>query len=114
MERLRRAEALRAVARRNRTEAARLAEQFNRTALEKPGTVTQLFRALGVKGQPITKQFDALVAWLADHEPSRDLWLSMVANGYGLQLEQSVGWFHRPVPYRRITSSSGTKEQMLI
>ncbi|MGC2654246.1 MAG: hypothetical protein WA317_11755 [Mycobacterium sp.] len=54
------------------------------------------------------------MAWLADNQLTRQLWISMLANGYGVIIERTTPWFYRPIPYRRITTASGTKAQMLL
>jgi hypothetical protein len=38
-------------------------------------------------------------------EVSPKLWMSLVANGYGLQLEQMIPDFYRPIPHHRITTA---------
>jgi hypothetical protein len=54
------------------------------------------------------------VAWLEHNKPSRELWLSFLANGYGLHLEQAVPSFCRPVPRRCLTTAYGKKTDLLI
>lgn len=58
----------------------------------------------------------ALLAWFADgdHSPGVKLWESLVANGYGLQLEQTITEFKRPIPYHRIATEYGSKASMLV
>jgi hypothetical protein len=69
---------------------------------------------LGVNDKPFGEQCDPIMAWLEHNEASRELWLSLLANGYGLHLEQDFPSFNRPVPRRRITTASGTKANLLI
>lgn len=72
-----------------------------------PRTVPQLLRLLGVQDMAVAKQGEAIIEWLADHTLSPKLWQSLVANGYGLEVEQTMPDFQRPIPYRRITTGSG-------
>lgn len=84
------------------------------TMIGEPATVPQLLRMLGVKNEPLGKQWEPLVQWLTEHQASPQLWRSLVRNGYGLELEQSVRAFERPIPYRRICSTSGGKANLLL
>jgi hypothetical protein len=55
-----------------------------------PTTVSSLpalLRLLGVDHEPVPCQVDAITAWLADNAPSRELLVSLFANGYGLLLK---------------------------
>jgi hypothetical protein len=79
-----------------------------------PRTLPELLRLLGVNDEPVAKQWEPITAWLAEHQASPELWMSLLANGYGLLLEQMVPAFHRPIPHRRITTGSGTKANLLI
>lgn len=54
--------------------------------LSGPSTVPVLLRLLGVDQEPVTRQRDAITAWLADNAPSPELLVSLFANGYGLLL----------------------------
>lgn len=84
-------------------------------AVAEPRTLAQLLRLLDVHDKTIREQRDPLIAWVAAHPISPQLWRSLVANGYGLLLEQIIPSFERPVPCRRITTpGSGTKESMLL
>jgi hypothetical protein len=69
---------------------------------------------LGVSDKPFGQHWAPIVAWLEHNEASRELWLSLLANGYGLHLEQDIPSFKRSVPRRRITTASGTKASLLI
>ncbi|BBU23487.1 hypothetical protein [Mycobacterium xenopi] len=89
------------------------AVDHNVTSTE-PRTLPELLRLLGVNDEPVAKQWEPITAWLAENEASPELWMSLLANGYGLLLEQMVPTFHRPIPHRRITTASGTKETLLI
>ncbi len=108
------AEAHRAAARNDRAEALQLANPVARTELAPPRTLPQLLRTLGVNDEPVTTQWRAIMAWLADNQLTPRLWMSMLANGYGVIIERTTPGFHRPIPYRRIITASGTKAQMLI
>jgi hypothetical protein len=79
-----------------------------------PRTLPELLRLLGVKDKPVAKQWRPIMDWLAKNKASPELWMSLLANGYGLLLEQMVPTFRRPIPHRRITSASGSKRSMLI
>lgn len=79
-----------------------------------PQTVPELLRLLKVSDKPVGKQWYAITAWLADNPASPKLWMSLLANGYGLHLETMMPAFKRPIPHRRITTQSGTKAQMLL
>jgi hypothetical protein len=108
------AKAHRAAARNDRTAAVELATAVARTESSAPRTLAQLLRSLGVHDKPVTTQWHALVAWLADNQVTPRLWMSMLANGYGVVIERTTPGFRRPIPYRRITTASGTKAEMLI
>jgi hypothetical protein len=45
-----------------------------------------LLRLLGVDHEPVTRQRDAITAWLGDNAPSPELLVSLF-NGYGLLLK---------------------------
>jgi hypothetical protein len=66
--------------------------------LAQPRTLPQLLRMLGVNDQPISGQWHPLIAWLEHNGASRELWMSLLANGYGLHLEMAISSFNRPVP----------------
>jgi hypothetical protein len=53
---------------------------------------------LGVNGKPTDEQWRPIMAWLESNKPSRELWISLLANGYGHHLEQAIPSFHRPAP----------------
>lgn len=80
----------------------------------KPRTLPELLRLLGVNDKSVADQWGPIMSWLAHNRVSPELWMSLVANGYGLQLEQMIHDFHRPIPYHRITTASGTKDALLI
>jgi hypothetical protein len=82
--------------------------------LAEPSTLPELLRLLGVNDQPVAKQWEPLMAWLAEHRASRQLWMSLLSNGYGLLLEEMLPTFHRPIPHRRITTAYGTKNSLLV
>lgn len=84
------------------------------TEFAEPTTLPALLRLLGVSDEPVGKQWFPIMDWLAGHRLSPRLWMSLLANGYGLQLEQMLRTFDRPVPVRRITTASGTKANMLL
>jgi hypothetical protein len=65
--------------------------------LAQPRTLPQLLRMLGVNDQPISEQWHPIMAWLEHNGASRELWMSLLANGYGIHLEQVMP-FNRPVP----------------
>lgn len=56
---------------------------------------------LGVNDKPISGHWRAIMEWLQHNEASRELWMSLLANGYGIHLEIYMPLFNRPVP--RIT-----------
>ncbi len=82
--------------------------------LAKPRTLPQLLRMLGVNDKPVSEQWHPVMAWLEHNEASRELWMSLLANGYGYLLEQKMPSFNRPVPRQRITSAVGRKTNLLI
>jgi hypothetical protein len=57
------------------------------TSLSGPSTLPVLLRLLGVDHEPVTRQLDAIAAWLADNAPRPELLVSLFANGYGLLLK---------------------------
>ena len=69
---------------------------------------------LGVNDKPVSEQWHPVMAWLEHNEASRELWMSLLANGYGYLLEQKMPSFNRPVPRQRITSALGRKTNLLI
>jgi hypothetical protein len=79
-----------------------------------PATVPQLLRRLGVENEPLGRQWGPLTKWLAENQATPQLWRSLVRNGYGLELEQQVRAFERPIPYRRICSAPGGKANLLL
>jgi len=81
--------------------------------LAQPRTLPQLLRMLGANDKPCSEQWHPIMAWLEHNEASRELWISLLANGYGLHLEQAIPSFNRPVPRRRITTAAGTKTDLL-
>jgi hypothetical protein len=85
-----------------------------RTEAAQPTTLPELLRLLGAQDKAVAKQFDAILVWLGKNQPNRELWMSLVANGYGIHLEQNARTFKRPCPYRRITTGSGTKASLLL
>jgi hypothetical protein len=71
-------------------------------ALAQPRTLPQLLRMLGVNDKPVSEHWDPILAWFKHNECSRELWRSVVANGYRYHLdEQNAVSFTRPVPRRR-------------
>ena len=70
--------------------------------LARPRTLPHLLRMLGVNHKPVSEQWHQIMAWLEHNEASRELWLSLLANGYGLHLEQDMPSFKRPGPRRRV------------
>jgi len=52
-----------------------------------PAALPALLRLLGVDHELVTRQRDAITAWLADNAPSPELPVSLFANGYGLLLK---------------------------
>jgi len=65
--------------------------------LAQPRTLPQLLRMLGVNDKPISGQWHPIMAWLEQNGASRELWMSLLANGYGIHLEQVMP-LNRPVP----------------
>ena len=65
--------------------------------LAQPRTLPQLLRMLGVNDKPISGQWHPIMAWLEHNGASRELWMSLLANGYGIHLEQVMP-LNRPVP----------------
>jgi hypothetical protein len=61
--------------------------RYQGIGLSGPTTLPALLRLLGVDRQPVTTQCEAIVAWLDDNAPNRELLLSLFANGYGLLLQ---------------------------
>jgi hypothetical protein len=45
------------------------------------------------------------MSWLARNKASPELWMSLVAKGNGLQLEQMIHDFHRPISYHRMATA---------
>jgi hypothetical protein len=70
--------------------------------LAQPRTLPHLLRMLGVNDKPVNKQWQQIMSWLEHNEASRELWTSLLANGYGLHLEQDMPSFNRPGPRRRV------------
>ena len=71
--------------------------------LAQPQTLPQLLRMLGLNGKPVSEQWHPIVAWFEHNECSRELWMSLVANGYAYHIErQNLLSFNRPVPRRRV------------
>lgn len=79
-----------------------------------PATLPELLRLLGVADRTVGGQWEPLLAWLARNPTTPNLWRSLLRNGYGLQIEQALAAFERPIPYRRIITEFGTKEKMLL
>jgi hypothetical protein len=52
---------------------------------------------------PVAKQWNPIMGWLIDNQPSRDLWMSLLANGYALPLQRMLPASGRRKPYRRIS-----------
>jgi hypothetical protein len=67
-----------------------------------PTTLPALLRLLGVDQEPAARQWDSIMGWLDEHPASSELWVSLLANGYGLMLKQGIPAGHRPA-----TSSQG-------
>jgi len=42
------------------------------------------------------------MAWLEHNDASRELWMSLLANGYGKHLEREMPSLNRPIARRRI------------
>jgi hypothetical protein len=61
-----------------------------------PTTLPALLRLLGVDHEPAARQWDSIMGWLAEHPASSELWVSLLANGYGLMLKQGVPAGHHP------------------
>ena len=57
---------------------------------------------LAVNDMPISAHWRPIMAWLEHNEASHELWISFLANGYGLHLEQDMPSFKRPGPRRRV------------
>jgi hypothetical protein len=70
--------------------------------LGEPRTLPQLLRMLGVNDKPTSQQWHPIMAWLEHHDASRELWMSLLANGYGQHLERAVPSLNRPISRRRI------------
>jgi hypothetical protein len=66
--------------------------------LAQPRTLPQLLRMLRVNDKPISGQWHPIMAWLEHNGASRELWMSLLANGYGLHLEMDIPSFNRPAP----------------
>jgi hypothetical protein len=66
--------------------------------LGEPATLPALLRLLGVNHEPAARQWDAIMGWLDEHPASSELWVSLLANGYGLMLKQGVPAGHHPTP----------------
>jgi hypothetical protein len=64
--------------------------------LDEPATLPALLRLLGVHHEPAARQRDAIMGWLDDHPASSELWVSLLANGYGLMLKKGVPAGHHP------------------
>lgn len=69
--------------------------------LTQPQTLPQLLRMLGVNGKPTGEQWHPIIAWLDHNEACRELWMSLLANGYGHRLERGMPSFNRPGARRR-------------
>jgi hypothetical protein len=74
----------------------------DRVGLSQPRTLPQLLRVLGVNNKPTSQQWNPIMAWLEHNEASRELWMSLLANGYGIHLEHDMPSFNRPGPRRRV------------
>jgi hypothetical protein len=71
--------------------------------LAQPRSLPQLLRMLGVSDKPVSAQWHPIMAWFEHNECSRELWMSLMANGYGCHLEeQNAVSFNRPVPRRGV------------
>ncbi len=81
----------------------------DRAGLAQPRTLPQLLRMLGVDHKPFSEQWHLITAWFARKEVSRELWVSLLANGYGLHLERAIPSFNRPGPRRRRPPVSGRR-----
>jgi hypothetical protein len=64
--------------------------------LGEPTTLPALLRLLGVDHEPAARQWDSIMGWLEEHPASSELWVSLLANGYGLMLKQGVPAGHHP------------------
>jgi hypothetical protein len=53
-----------------------------------PATTPALLRLLRVQDVSVKQQGAAIISWLTEHEPTRSLRCSLLANGYGLLLKQ--------------------------
>lgn len=74
----------------------------NSVGLAQPRTLPHLLRVLGVNDKPVSGQWHQIMEWLEHNEASRELWMSFLANGYGLHLEHEMRSFNRPGPRRRV------------
>lgn len=72
-----------------------------RAGVGEPTTLSALLRLLGVNHQSAARQWDAITCWLDDHPASSELWVSLLANGYGLMLKQGIPAGHHPAPSSR-------------
>jgi hypothetical protein len=79
-----------------------------------PATLPELLRLLDVADKTVGGQWETLLTWLTENKTTPSLWRSLLRNGYGLQIEQALPNFERPIPYRRIITEFGTKESMLL
>jgi len=68
--------------------------------LTQPRTLPELLRLLGVNDKSVSQQWHPIMAWFEHNEASRELWMSTLANGYGIHLEGDLPSFNRPVPRR--------------
>jgi hypothetical protein len=65
---------------------------------------------LGVNDKPTSQQWHPIMAWLEHNDASRELWMSLLANGYGQHLEREMPSLSRPVARRRINRAAlGTR-----
>jgi hypothetical protein len=76
--------------------------------LSQPHTLPQLLRMLGVDDKPTSEHWHPIMAWFEHNEASRELWMSLQANGYARHLEDMRS-FNRPVPRQRIITAVGTR-----
>lgn len=82
-------------------EVARMAPALDgRVGSAQPRTLPQLLRMLGINDKPVGQQWHPIMAWLEHNGASRELWMSLLANGYGIHLERDLPSFNRPVPRR--------------
>jgi hypothetical protein len=56
-----------------------------------PATAAALLRMLCVQDKTIMGQRPALIAWLTENPPNRELRISLRRNGYGLLMDQIYG-----------------------